>query len=68
MLRTRVLTALILGPVVLLVAWFREPWLSLGDARRGRGGAVGGREPPDRAGWPVPRVADRRAGSCGSPG
>jgi phosphatidate cytidylyltransferase len=30
MLRTRVLTALILGPVVLAVAWFREPWLSLG--------------------------------------
>ncbi len=28
MLRTRVLTALILGPVVLAVAWFREPWLS----------------------------------------
>jgi phosphatidate cytidylyltransferase len=30
MLRTRVLTALILGPVVLAVAWFREPWLSAG--------------------------------------
>ena len=44
MLRTRVLTALILGPVVLLVAWFREPWLSIGifavaaiGAARGRG-------------------------------
>jgi phosphatidate cytidylyltransferase len=30
MLRTRLLTALILGPVVLAAAWFREPWLSLG--------------------------------------
>jgi phosphatidate cytidylyltransferase len=30
MLRTRVLTALILGPIVLAVAWFREPWLSAG--------------------------------------
>jgi phosphatidate cytidylyltransferase len=30
MLRTRVLTALVLGPLVLAVAWFREPWLSLG--------------------------------------
>lgn len=30
MLRTRVLTALALGPVVLAIAWFREPWLSLG--------------------------------------
>jgi CDP-diglyceride synthetase len=30
MLRTRVLTALVLGPVVLAIAWFREPWLSLG--------------------------------------
>lgn len=30
MLRTRVLTALILGPLVLAVAWFREPWLSVG--------------------------------------
>jgi phosphatidate cytidylyltransferase len=30
MLRTRVLTALILGPIVLAIAWFREPWLSLG--------------------------------------
>jgi phosphatidate cytidylyltransferase len=32
MLRTRVLTALVLGPIVLAVAWFREPWLSLGVA------------------------------------
>jgi phosphatidate cytidylyltransferase len=32
MLRTRILTALVLGPVVLAVAWFREPWLSLGVA------------------------------------
>jgi phosphatidate cytidylyltransferase len=30
MLRTRVLTALVLGPVVLAIAWFREPWLTLG--------------------------------------
>ena len=30
MLRTRVLSALVLGPLVLAVAWFREPWLSLG--------------------------------------
>lgn len=30
MLRTRVLTALVLGPIVLAIAWFREPWLSAG--------------------------------------
>lgn len=30
MLRTRVLTAIILGPLVLAVAWFREPWLTAG--------------------------------------
>jgi phosphatidate cytidylyltransferase len=30
MLRTRILTALVLGPIVLAIAWFREPWLSLG--------------------------------------
>ena len=30
MLRTRILTAIFLGPLVLVVAWFREPWLSLG--------------------------------------
>jgi phosphatidate cytidylyltransferase len=30
MLRTRVRTALVLGPLVLAIAWFREPWLSLG--------------------------------------
>jgi phosphatidate cytidylyltransferase len=30
MLRTRILTALVLGPLVLAIAWFREPWLSLG--------------------------------------
>lgn len=30
MLRTRVLTALVLAPLVLAIAWFGEPWLSLG--------------------------------------
>ena len=30
MLRTRVLTAIVLGPIVLAIAWFREPWLTLG--------------------------------------
>ena len=30
MLRTRVLTAIVLIPLVLAVAWFREPWLTLG--------------------------------------
>ena len=29
MLRTRVLTAVVLAPVILVVAWVREPWLSL---------------------------------------
>ena len=56
MLRTRVLTALILGPVVLLVAWFREPWLSLGVLVVA---AVALWEAANLlivAGWPVPRV------------
>ncbi len=30
MLRTRLLSAAVLGPLVLAVAWFREPWLSVG--------------------------------------
>lgn len=62
MLRTRVLTALILGPVVLAVAWFREPWLSVGILLVA---AVALWEAGDlltAAGWPVPRVATVVAG------
>ena len=55
MLRTRVLTAVVLGPVVLAVAWFREPWLSAGVALVA---AVALWEAADlvaAAGWAVPR-------------
>ena len=62
MLRTRVLTALILGPLVLLVAWFREPWLSLGVllvVALALGEAI---DLLVAAGWPVPRWATYTAG------
>jgi phosphatidate cytidylyltransferase len=62
MLRTRVLTALVLGPVVLAVAWFREPWLSVGVLLIA---AVALWEAGDlltAAGWPVPRFGTVIAG------
>ncbi|MGH2484202.1 MAG: phosphatidate cytidylyltransferase [Candidatus Limnocylindria bacterium] len=62
MLRTRVLTAIVLGPIVLLVAWLGEPWLSLGVlvvVALALGEAV---DLLNAAGWAVPRAATYAAG------
>lgn len=62
MLRTRVVTAFILGPLVLAVAWFREPWLSLGVlvvVALALGEAI---DLLNAAGWTVPRRATYAAG------
>ena len=62
MLRTRILTAVVLIPVVLAVAWFREPWLSLGVllvVALALGEAV---DLLSAAGWAVPRTATHAAG------
>lgn len=62
MFRTRVLTAIVLGPIVLLVAWLREPWLSLGVllvVALALGEAV---DLLNAAGWAVPRAATYAAG------
>lgn len=62
MLRTRVLTAMVLIPVVLAVAWFREPWLSLGVllvVALALGEAI---DLLSAAGWAVPRAATYAAG------
>lgn len=62
MLRTRVLTALVLAPIVLAIAWFREPWLSLGVllvVALALGEAI---DLLNAAGWPVPRVPTYTAG------
>ena len=62
MLRTRVLTAIVLGPLVLAVAWFREPWLSLGVlvvVALALGEAI---DLLTAAGWTVPRWATYAAG------
>jgi phosphatidate cytidylyltransferase len=62
MLRTRVLTAIVLGPIVLAIAWFREPWLSLGVllvVALALGEAV---DLLNAAGWAVPRAATYAAG------
>jgi phosphatidate cytidylyltransferase len=62
MLRTRVLTAIVLGPIVLAIAWFREPWLSLGVlliVALALGEAIG---LLTAAGWPVPRLPTYTAG------
>jgi len=62
MLRTRVLTAIVLGPIVLAIAWFREPWLSLGVllvVAVALGEVIG---LLTAAGWPVPRVPTYTAG------
>jgi phosphatidate cytidylyltransferase len=61
-LRTRVLTAIVLIPIVLAVAWFREPWLSLGVllvVALALGEAI---DLLNGAGWPVPRVPTYAAG------
>ena len=57
MLRTRVLTALILGPLVLAVAWFREPWLSLGVLLVLAGALWEATDLLGAAGYAVPRTA-----------
>ena len=62
MLRTRVLTALILGPVVLAVAWFREPWLSLGILLIAGVALWEAGDLLTAAGWPVSQVATVVAG------
>jgi phosphatidate cytidylyltransferase len=62
MLRTRVLTAITLGPIVLLVAWLGEPWLSLGVllvVAVALGEAV---DLLNAAGWAVPRATTYAAG------
>jgi phosphatidate cytidylyltransferase len=62
MLRTRVLTAIVLGPIVLAIAWFREPWLSLGVlliVALALGEAIGLLTAAD---WPVPRLPTYTAG------
>ncbi|HTE65593.1 MAG TPA: phosphatidate cytidylyltransferase [Candidatus Binatia bacterium] len=62
MLRTRVLTAIVLIPIVLAVAWLREPWLSLGVllvVALALGEAV---DLLNAAGWGVPRAATYAAG------
>ncbi|MGH2462702.1 MAG: phosphatidate cytidylyltransferase [Candidatus Limnocylindria bacterium] len=55
MLRTRVLTAIVLIPLVLVVAWFREPWLSLGVAFVVAVALLEATDLFRAAGWPVPR-------------
>jgi phosphatidate cytidylyltransferase len=62
MLRTRVLTALVLGPLVVVIAWFREPWLSLGVllvVALALGEAI---DLLNASGWAVPRTATYAAG------
>jgi len=62
MLRTRVLTAIVLGPTVLAIAWFREPWLSVGVllvVALALGEAV---DLLNVGGWAVPRAATYGAG------
>lgn len=55
MLRTRVLTALVLAPIVLVIAWFREPWLSIGVAFVVAVALLEAADLFRAAGWPVPR-------------
>lgn len=55
MLRTRVLTAIVLIPIVLAVAWFREPWLSLGVLLVVGVALLEAVDLFRAAGWPVPR-------------
>jgi phosphatidate cytidylyltransferase len=61
-LRTRVLTALVLGPVVLAIAWFREPWLSIGIVLIATVALWEVGDLLTAAGWPVPRLGTVIAG------
>jgi len=62
MLRTRVLTALVLGPLVLAIAWFREPWLTLGVALVVVVALAEATDLLRVAGWAVPRLTTIAAG------
>jgi phosphatidate cytidylyltransferase len=62
MLRTRVLTALVLGPVVLAIAWFREPWLSIGIMFVALVALWEATDLLQAAGWAVPRITTVAAG------
>lgn len=62
MLRTRVLTAVALGPIVLAVAWFREPWLSLGVSLVAVVALAEATTLLRAAGWGVPRATTVAAG------
>ena len=62
MLRTRVLTALVLGPLVLLVAWLGEPWLTLGVGLVVVLALIEATDLLVAGGWAVPRVATIAAG------
>jgi len=61
-LRTRVLTAIILGPIVLLVAWLGEPWLTLGVGLVVVLALIEAADLLTAAGWAVPRVGTVAAG------
>lgn len=62
MLRTRVLTAIVLIPIVLAVAWFREPWLSLGVLLVVALALIEAVDLLNAAGWAVSRVTTVAAG------
>jgi phosphatidate cytidylyltransferase len=62
MLRTRVITALVLGPMVLAVAWFREPWLSIAVFVITGVALLEATELVRAAGSEVPRIATIAAG------
>jgi phosphatidate cytidylyltransferase len=62
MLRTRVLTAIVLGPIVLLVAWLGEPWLTLGVGLVVVLALIEATDLLIAAGWAVPRVGTVAAG------
>jgi len=60
--RTRLLTAVVLGPVVLLVAWVREPWLTLGVALVVALALIEATDLLVAGGWAIPRGATVAAG------
>jgi len=62
MLRTRVLTAIVLGPIVLLVAWLGEPWLTLGVGLVVLLALIEAADLLTAGGWAVPRVGTVAAG------
>jgi phosphatidate cytidylyltransferase len=61
-LRTRVLTAIVLGPIVLLVAWLGEPWLTLGVVLVVVLALIEATDLLTAAGWAVPRGGTVAAG------